>query len=230
MYVMSFLFIVRPIVQTTEVIFICADGENNNALLYIHCVRDMAVIGIRFIWLEVGVERIIATVYVGTYEKSMMMFSVIRNKNKTFRQLSNLTGERALKLTEKYQIIENIRSMDYLIPHSNIDAVTDLITVVASFFGRYFYDRIGSAAIYNFGLNIQMVAFAIYWTKRNQRLRKLLRRSHAKAVGPLMTNASRSAASDHRKDVHFVKNPLGDRIQKKQTLEEHFVSLKTMWK
>uniref|UniRef100_A0A7E4ZQ50 7TM_GPCR_Srx domain-containing protein n=1 Tax=Panagrellus redivivus TaxID=6233 RepID=A0A7E4ZQ50_PANRE len=150
MYVMSFLFIVRPIVQTTEVIFICADGENNNALLYIHCVRDMAVIGIRFIWLEVGVERIIATVYVGTYEKSMMMFSVIRNKNKTFRQLSNLTGERALKLTEKYQIIENIRSMDYLIPHSNIDAVTDLITVVASFFGRYFYDRIGSAAIYNF--------------------------------------------------------------------------------
>uniref|UniRef100_A0A7E4UMA9 G_PROTEIN_RECEP_F1_2 domain-containing protein n=1 Tax=Panagrellus redivivus TaxID=6233 RepID=A0A7E4UMA9_PANRE len=276
MAVISILFLIRPFVQTFEIIYVCHNGEDETTLLVTHIVRDIVVIMTRMVWITVGIERLLATIYVGTYEKSkkvkkifwilvlfaflfactyayyaeiignniavtysilastaliaVLMVSIIRKKNQELRRLSNKVGLRALALTEKYQIVENLRSLDYLMPHANIDGFTDFMTVGCGLAARIFFDLPTGASVFHLCLNLQILVFCIYWSRRNPQFKKLIQRyCRDRTVGPSMTAESAEPCSNYRQEKNYIKNPLGEKIQKEQTPEEHFSALRAMW-
>uniref|UniRef100_A0A7E4UN22 G_PROTEIN_RECEP_F1_2 domain-containing protein n=1 Tax=Panagrellus redivivus TaxID=6233 RepID=A0A7E4UN22_PANRE len=276
MAVISILFLIRPFVQTFEIIYVCYDGDNRTLLSFARIVRGTVVIMTRIVWITVGIERLLATIYVGTYEKSrkmkkifwilllfaflfasaysvyaelgqnliavtysilvgtaviaVVMVSIIRKMNQKLRRLSNKVGLRALELTEKYQIVENVRSLNYLMPHANIDGITDFMTVGCGLAARILFGYPIGAAVFQLCLNLQILIFCIYWTYRNPQFKRLIQQwRRGKSIGPAMAGQSVEPSSNIRRKMNYIINPLGEKIQKNQTPEEHFSSLKAMW-
>lgn len=158
---------------------------------------------------------------------NVVIIHILRNKNKSHR-LNN----KNVKLSEKYQCVENIRVLEHLRIQSYIALffgfITPLLSIVRYVFNDYYLSRsvfhLVSFKSRNLRLskifqdyNLYTIVLTIFWGYKSPRLRYRINMLKRK-------NHSKISANN------FVLNNFNDKLITRHTTEEHIQYLKSAWR
>uniref|UniRef100_A0AC35G9Q3 Uncharacterized protein n=1 Tax=Panagrolaimus sp. PS1159 TaxID=55785 RepID=A0AC35G9Q3_9BILA len=147
---------------------------------------------------------------------------LLRKQNHRLRKMSN--SKRAL-LTSKYQLIENISSLNLLLPQASISFVISNISIVSSFVIGEFYEPIRVPIF--FGLySINVIIISIYWITRSKWYKNKVEELKQKFSTQLHFHSNEVRPFK----AVTVKTTLGQTVKAQQTIDEHFIDLKALWK
>uniref|UniRef100_A0A914Z4T6 Uncharacterized protein n=1 Tax=Panagrolaimus superbus TaxID=310955 RepID=A0A914Z4T6_9BILA len=131
-------------------------------------------------------------------------------------------SERAL-LTSKYQLIENIKSLNLLFPQAIISFVIANTSITSSLILGEVYEPFRAPIFFQLYC-VNVIVMSLYWTFQSTRFTfklSTLRKSFLNQITDAPEIISLKAT--------FVKTALGQRVKAQQTIDEHFLDLKNLW-
>uniref|UniRef100_A0A914NZ39 Gustatory receptor n=1 Tax=Panagrolaimus davidi TaxID=227884 RepID=A0A914NZ39_9BILA len=155
---------------------------------------------------------------------NFFLLHILKKQNYKLRQMSN--SERAL-LTSKYQLIENIKSLNLLIPQASISFVLSNFALILSILIREFYKEALGVTIFFSFYGINVIVMSLYWISRSQWYKRNFNRFQTFWFN-FKSGTNNSTEIVHLKAI-TVQTALGQNVKARQTAEEYFKDLKHVW-
>uniref|UniRef100_A0A914P8Y3 Uncharacterized protein n=1 Tax=Panagrolaimus davidi TaxID=227884 RepID=A0A914P8Y3_9BILA len=145
----------------------------------------------------------------------------LRKQNRVLRRWSH-----SKLLTSKYQIIENIRTLNLLIPQATISFVFSNTTIISTYIVGIHYEPARTPlflSLYCFNV----IAISLFWIYQFQKQMSSKMSKFLRCISGIVR--IQSTDSETAVKATTVQATLGLKIKMNQTVDEHFVHLKNTW-
>uniref|UniRef100_A0A914QXJ4 Gustatory receptor n=1 Tax=Panagrolaimus davidi TaxID=227884 RepID=A0A914QXJ4_9BILA len=175
-----------------------------------------------FLFNVLQVPALVVYIFLVTVETTnFFLLYNLRKQNRVLRRWSH-----SKLLTSKYQIIENIRTLNLLIPQATISFVFSNTTIISTYILGIHYEPARTPlflSLYCFNV----IAISLYWIYQFQKQMSSKMSKFLRCISGIVR--IQSTDSETAVKATTVQATLGLKIKMNQTVDEHFVHLKNTW-